>query len=175
MKHIGLILTVITFSTCQHNQSTDMNFIAQRINKTATITLNAPIDNVFPVFGAFEERKWAEGWNPQLVYPATEVIEEGTIFTTEGHSHAEGKFVWVVSKYNPSNYLIQYLVSTENRIWTITINCIAHESTTQATVTYSFTGLNEAGNELSQKHLDNLFREDLKDWEREINAYLIRG
>ncbi len=60
-------------------------FKSQKISKTASITLNGDIEKVFPLFGAFEERKWAEGWNPTLIYPETEIIEEGTTFITEGN------------------------------------------------------------------------------------------
>ncbi|MBK7360406.1 MAG: hypothetical protein IPI96_14405 [Saprospiraceae bacterium] len=52
-----------------------------------------------------------------------EIIEEGTTFKTDGHGHGEKEFIWRVSKYDQENFLIQYLVSSENRYWTITINC----------------------------------------------------
>ena len=60
------------------------NFKSERVSKTATIVLNRNISTVFPLFGAFEERKWAKGWDPILIYPDTEIIEEGTTFKTEG-------------------------------------------------------------------------------------------
>src|SRR5215813_13725635 len=93
-------------------------FKSEKITRTATITLNGNVETIFPLFGAFEERKWANGWNPILVYPATETVEEGTTFITTGHGHDEKEFLWRVSKYEADNFMIQYLVSTENRYWT---------------------------------------------------------
>ncbi|MBI1767734.1 MAG: hypothetical protein HYR67_05115, partial [Bacteroidetes bacterium] len=102
----------------------DKNFTAQRISKTATINVNGDVRIIFPLFGAFEERKWADGWSPTLIYPATEIMAEGTTFKTSGHGHGhinnEAEFLWRVSKFEPEKYLVQYLVSTENRYWTIT-------------------------------------------------------
>lgn len=45
------------------------NFIAEKVTKTATFNLNAGVDKIFPLFGAFEERKWTDGWTPTLIYP----------------------------------------------------------------------------------------------------------
>ena len=135
--------------------------------------LNGYISIVFPLFGAFEERKWAKGWDPVLIYPQTEIIEEGTTFKTIGHGHGETEFLWRVSKYEPEKYLIQYLVSTENRYWTITVKCkTIEQDKTAAEITYSFIGLNELGNKINQQSLANMYKNELKDWEEEINNYL---
>ena len=149
------------------------NFKAEKISKTAVITLNGKIETVFPLFGAFEERKWAKDWNPVLIYPSTEIIEEGTTFVTEGHGHGESEFIWRVSKFEADKFLIQYLVSTENRYWTITIKCNPlNENKTSAEITYTFIGLNEPGNKINEHSLKLMYAHDLKDWEEAINSYL---
>ena len=154
----------------------ELNFKAERILRTATITLNGNIKDVFPLFDAFEERKWEPDWDLTLIYPEREVIEEGTTFKTEGSGHGEGEFLWIVSKFQPENYLIQYLVSTPNRHWTITVNCNPLENNkTKAEVTYSFIGLNEKGNEINRQSLKKMYAYNLKDWEEAINYYLKNG
>jgi hypothetical protein len=152
------------------------NFIAERISKIATIVADGNIEKVFPLFGAFEERKWAEDWNPTLVYPSTETIEEGTVFKTGGHGHNETEFLWIVSKYEPEKHFIQYLVTTENRYWTITIKCgqLTADKTT-AEITYTYTGLNELGNKINAHAIEKMYSRKLKDWEEEINHYLEKG
>jgi len=153
-----------------------LNFKAERISKTATIILNGNIKDVFLLFDAFEERKWESDWDLILIYPDTEVIDEGTTFKTEGREHGEGEFLWIVSKFQPENYLIQYLVSTPNRYWTITVKCKPLENNkTKAEVTYSFTGLNEKGNEINKSSLERMYAHNLKDWEEAINYYLKYG
>ena len=63
------------------------NFKSERVTKTASFVVNSNIENVFPLFGAFEERKWEPNWEPILIYPDKEIIEEGTTFKIKGHGH----------------------------------------------------------------------------------------
>jgi hypothetical protein len=41
---------------------------AKRISRSSTITLNAPLEKVFPLFGPIKEMEWAEGWQPEIMY-----------------------------------------------------------------------------------------------------------
>lgn len=148
-------------------------FKSEKILQTAEITLNGKIEFVFPLFGAFEERKWANGWDPVLIYPSAEIIEEGTTFKTQAHDHGEAEYIWRVTKYEPEKYLIQYLVSTENRYWTITIKCKPTGSNkTSAEISYSYISLNELGNKINEHSLQRMYQYNLKDWADEINSYL---
>jgi len=147
--------------------------------ETATIMINGDIEKVFPLFGAYEERKWAKGWEPTPVYPSTETIEEGTTFRTPGHLPGENEYIWRVSKYDIRNHLVQYMVDAPDRCWTITVQCApvegptaAAEGRTAATISYAFVALNPAGEEKNKHSLHLLFQHQLKDWQEEINAYL---
>lgn len=152
------------------------HFTAKRVTRTATIYLNGAIEKVYPLFGAFEERKWAEGWAPVLIYPASAIIEEGTTFITPASNPDEKEFLWRVSKYEPAQYLVQYLVSTVNRYWTITVQCVATSpTTTSATITYTYIGLCELGNALNEAAIKVMYATELKDWEEAINYYLAHG
>ena len=153
----------------------DPNFRSENISRTATIMLDGKPERVFPLFGAFEERKWADGWNPVLVFPEAETILEGTTFMTHGHGHGEDKFTWIVNHYDPDRFRIEYLVYTDNRHWTITITCKALPADrTAAEITYAFTGHNELGNTINRYSLDKMYAQELKDWETAINDYLAR-
>ncbi|RPH32073.1 MAG: hypothetical protein EHM93_10850 [Bacteroidales bacterium] len=148
-------------------------FKAEKVSRTETFVVSGKIEIVFPLFGAFEERKWEPTWNPILIYPSEEVIEEGTTFKTDGRDD-ETEFLWRVSKYEKDLHLIQYLVSTENRYWTITVKCSKYnnEDKTNVTVTYTFIGLNIKGNELNKVHIQSMYEYNLKDWADAINKYL---
>jgi hypothetical protein len=165
----------MVFQQC-HGQTDSLNFHAERISGTASITIKQKIDTVFSLFGAFEERKWAEGWNPRLVYPDKEIMEEGTTFKTPGHSKSEPELLWIVAKYQPDRFLVQYLVLSTNRFWTIRVTCNSIDPMTSgATISYTFTGLNEEGNKKNERSLRGLYQHDLKDWEEAINYYLTHG
>ena len=157
-----------------------LTLLAGRLNtetvqtQTATITINGDIKRVFPLFGAYEEKKWAKDWNPTPVYPLTETIEEGTTFRTPGHFPGENEYIWRVSKYDNRQHLIQYMVYGPDRCWTITVQCAPVGDRTSASITYAFVALNPAGEEKNRHSLHVLYQHQLKDWEDGINSYLSR-
>ncbi|MCX6143191.1 MAG: hypothetical protein NTZ35_08225 [Ignavibacteriales bacterium] len=154
----------------------DKSFKAERLSRTATIILNGAVEKVFPLFGAIEEKKWADGWNPSILFPKSEQIEEGMVFTTQGHDHGESNYAWIVSRCKVENHLIEYIVSTANRYWVIDIECAASSKDhTNATVRYTYTGLTELGNEINRHAIKKMFERDLKDWEEAMNHYLETG
>jgi len=173
-----LIISLIATIVMACNRSTNMEnnqFKSEKVSKAESFIVNSNIEKVFPLFGAFEEKKWAEGWEPILIYPDKEIIEEGTTFKIEGHGHGhENDMLWIVTKFDPQSYLVQYLVSTENRFWTITVDCesIDEDVKTKVTVTYSYIGLNEEGNELNKTSIEKMYKENLNDWAEAINGYL---
>jgi hypothetical protein len=154
----------------------DTSFKAERLSRTATIILNGAVEKVFPLFGAIEEKKWADGWNPSVLYPKSEQIEEGMVFTTQGHGHGEDRFAWIVSRHQVEEHLIEYVVSTANRYWVIDIQCAApSKDHTKATVRYTYTGLTVLGNEINSHAIKKMFERDLEDWAEAINHYLETG
>jgi hypothetical protein len=175
MKKLITIFSAATLLGSCHQPLKESDFVSERIAKSATIILDGPPDQVFPLFGAFEERKWSEGWQPILIYPETETIYEGTTFVTQGHGHGEKKFTWIIARHDNQQYLIQYLVYTENRHWTITITCRPYDGNqTEASITYAFTGHNLLGNEIDRATLTKMYANDLHDWEDAINQYLVK-
>lgn len=147
-----------------------------KISKEATIILDSKIEEVFPLFGFWEEKKWAYGWNPKLIYPEKPIMQEGTVFTTESAFEDEASYNWIVSKFIPEQYMAEYTNSTKNRIWVIKVQCesIANNKTS-ATVSYTYIALNKKGIECNQIALNEIFNNDLKDWEQAINHYLKTG
>jgi hypothetical protein len=172
--YIIFLLGLATAGRSQSNMNN--NFSAQRISKTASFTTHGSIDKVFPLFGPFEEQKWAEGWSPVLVYPQQGKVQEGLVFKTKGHIPGEKENTWLINRYQPESHLIEYLVIAENRLLTITVQCGALADTaTSATVTYTFTGLTEGGNMASGHILGRMYAENLHDWAEAINYYLKTG
>ncbi|WP_422359714.1 hypothetical protein [Reichenbachiella sp.] len=149
------------------------SFMAEKVSQTASFVIEETIETVFPLFDAFEERKWEKGWNPKLIYPETEVIEVGTTFSVDGRGE-EGSYLWRVIQFDKASHLIQYFVSTDHRDWTITVRCesIAEGKHTKTTVTYTYIGLTPKGNELNKNHIKRMYQHDMQDWKQAIDAYL---
>jgi hypothetical protein len=152
-------------------------FRAKRISRTASITLNGSLEQVFPLFGPIEEKKWAYGWNPRIIFPTTNRLEPKMIFKTRHKDKGKTDGIWVVSRLIPQQALIEYIVFTNNRVWWITVQCREGQSkqTARAEITYTYTGLTEEGNARSAKHLAHIYAHELKDWEEAINYYLKTG
>ena len=153
-------------------------FRSQRVSRTSIITLNAPLESVFPLFGPIREKEWAAGWEPQLLYPTSDSLEEHMVFKTQSHHHGlEPDYTWTLSKYHPEQAFIEYTVFTPERLWRISVQCrhgVVGE-TTEAEITYTFTGLTERGNAMNARALELMYRRELKDWEEAINHYLETG
>ncbi len=153
-----------------------MKFIPERVSKCADIVLNGPIEKVFPLFGPVREKEWAGGWDPEIVYPGSAAVEEHMIFRTNAPHHTkEGHYLWAITKFDPETHQIEYTVSTQNRIWFISVRCLENATGTSATVCYTYTGLNEVGNELNRLALEKMYAANLNDWQEAINHYLKTG
>ena len=151
-------------------------FKSERISRTSSITLNASLNRVFPLFGPIKEMEWAAGWEPKVIYSTTD-MEERMVFQTRSPHGPEPVFTWSVSKYQPDQAFIEYTVFTSERLWWITIQCREdnEREKTTAEITYTYTGLTEQGNVHNANALAAMYRHDLKDWEEAINHYLTTG
>jgi len=150
----------------------------QIVSKSGTITLEAGLGEVFPLFGPVREMDWAEGWNPKILTGDPDHVAEHMVFETEsGHPEDRNPATWIVSKYDPDRAYIEYTVYTQKRLWWIAVSCRAREgaTTTEATIEYTYLGLDEDGNRHNRDALERMFRHDLKDWQAAINHYLRTG
>lgn len=148
---------------------------AERISRSSEIILNDKIDNVFPLFGPVREMDWEYGWNPEIIYSNHELVEKGMIFKSSARFEGEQFYVWIVTQYRPSEYLIEYTVSAPDRVWFIHVQCEPIGMKTKARISYTFTSLNEHGSSLNRIALDLMYSRDLKDWEEALNYYLKTG
>ena len=154
----------------------ETDFKSERVSKCASIELNAHVKKVFPLFGPILEKEWAEGWDPEIIYSETGIVEEHMIFRTKAHRHSsEDHYLWAITKYIPDQHQIEYTVSTPNRIWFINVQCKAAGDKTIAEICYTYTGLNNEGNLLNREALNSMYAQNLADWAEAINYYLKTG
>lgn len=147
-----------------------------RVQRSATIHLETTVDQAFPLFGPIREKDWAFGWDPDVIHPKDTLVEKHMVFRTQGGLHGSTEsYTWAVVNYEPASATIEYLVTASERLWFITVSCTAAGSATEATVTYSYTGLTEDGHRKNQQAIKEMFSSDLKDWEAALNHYLKTG
>ena len=147
-------------------------FNAMRVTRTANIRLDAPPDVVFPLFGPLDERRWEPSWNPTILYPPSGATQRDAVFTA---THADGTpSFWTIVLFEPADLRISYVrMHPATHVARIDIACSADaERGTRAQVTYTFTGLSEAGNAYVETFTEPHYAEWLRAWEDAINHYL---
>lgn len=155
------------------------NFRGKRITRTAEFNVRGPLEDIYPLFGPVEEMKWARGWNPEIIYPAGKKVAEKMVFRVAHDNPHSGMetLIWVISRYVPEKFFIEYTVFARDRVWWISVQCrdLKNNEGTGVTVTYTYTGLTEEGHNLCIHHMKKIFAHHLKDWETAINDYLNTG
>jgi hypothetical protein len=147
----------------------------RRATRTASIRLNGPPDRAFLLFTPLGERQWAAGWEPIPIYPASGQAEPGAVFSTR---HGDGPpTIWTVTIFDPHTRRVSYVrVAPDSLHVAIDVDCVADGPiATRATVTYTYTGLSERGNESIDAMTEEAYREYISSWERAINHYLAHG
>lgn len=150
-------------------------FSARHFSHTQTLTIDGPIDQVFPLFGPLEERRWAQGWNPTILYSDSALGDStGTVFTS--NLPGEPETIWYVAQFDTARHLIEYVrVTPGHKIALVRALCDAlPDDRTSAAVTYAFTALSEAGN-AELEHLEHDHPSSVQHWQHAINHFLRTG
>ena len=152
-----------------------MPFVAQHFTRTRDIRLAAPAEHVFPLFDPVGEKRWADGWEPEMIYPVSGEVEEGMVFITG--SHGEARVIWTILAFNAERRRITYLrVTPGSHVARIDIHCEdSLDETTRASISYTFTALTEQGNDYVVRFTEEHYQEWMSSWETAINYYLRHG
>ncbi|MGA2844010.1 MAG: hypothetical protein ABSF68_01180 [Candidatus Acidiferrales bacterium] len=133
-------------------------------------TAHGPYKTVAPLFGAFVERVWADGWNPEFLHPSPARDTFGEVFTI-AHSHLRS--TWVNTAFDLESGHVQYVyVIPDTQAVLIDIHLDQKDpSITGVKVVYQRTALDPKLND----HISKLGEKDRgmgKEWETAIDTYL---
>ena len=136
-------------------------------------TANALMDQVAPLFGAHEERKWSLDWNPQFIYPQPAHDQPGMVFQV---THGQHSSTWVNTAFDLATGHIQYAYVLNDAMATVIDIHLSRlgEHKTAVAVAYERTALIPEANE----HVQHFAQADAragKEWEQQINAYLAKA
>ena len=134
------------------------------------LTVDAPYNVAFPLFGPDGERSWAGAdWNPQFVYPSPAADIQGTVFTV---MHGAHQAVWVNTVFDVGHYIQYAYFISDLMVTTINLTFIPLDSTrTKVSVVYERTALSVAANEQVQR-FGAADRARGTAWEKAVKAYL---
>ena len=151
-------------------------FTAQQVTRSHMIHVPAAIDRAFPLFEPIGEKYWADGWNPDMLYPASGDTQEGTVFTTQ-HTDEPAK-IWIIIAYEREQaHMIYVNVLPHAYTSRIDVRCEpAGAETTSVCVSYTLTALTSHGNEYIERFMDEQhYQAYISSWETTIGYYLRHG
>jgi hypothetical protein len=104
LPEMAILLGGIVVALAQ-SPSAAPHSIPLHVSNTFEFDLKEPQPQVAPLFGAHRERVWAEGWEPQFVYPQPAADQQGSVFQV---SHGAHKSTWITTIFEPEKGHIQY-------------------------------------------------------------------
>jgi len=137
-----------------------------------SFTVDAPFEQVVPLFGANEERKWSPDWNPQFVYPSPAQDRLGEVFKVSRGQHSS---VWINTALDLTAGHIQYAYVLEDAMATLIDIHVTRQGPqkTGVAVIYERTALFPEANEYVQ-HLAKADEGAGKEWEEAIHGYFAK-
>jgi hypothetical protein len=149
-------------------QGKQKTFTYQQVN-------HALPDTVFPLLCPVREADWLDGWQYNMIYSKSGLIEKDCVFTTP--HHGELVTAWQVTQHDPSQYFVEFVRLTPNEnVVKIQIQlALRSDNWTDAHITYQYTGLNPQQNDFIENELEQNFLASMQWWEKAINHYLTSG
>ena len=142
------------------------------VKHSEKFTVAQPIDILFPLFSAEGEKLWVPGWDYENIMGHTD-LHEDYVFLTQHHDHAASKAIWLVKRYEPESYSVQfYKVEPEDKVGIISVHCKPIEKNrTEVGVTYEYIGLGDSGNAFIKGFTPDVYRDFISEWERLLADY----
>ena len=143
------------------------------VQHTASFEIEQPVKELFPLFSAEGEKLWVPGWDYQKIMGGTD-LHEDYVFVTKSHDHAAAEAIWLVKRYEPESFLVQfYKVEPTEKIAVIEVRCFERgESTTKVQVTYQYIGLSSTGNEFISSFSSSAYKRFIAEWKELLVKYL---
>jgi hypothetical protein len=168
---VMLFVAIVTSSTaCAPPASTEAAPLHTRTE--FSFTVDAPFDQVAPLFGANEERKWATHWNPQFIYPNPPHDQEGMVFQV---AHGQFTSAWVNTALDLAAGHIQYAYVLNDAMAVLIDIHLTRESAQKTGVTFVYerTALLLEANQ----HVQHFTKGDAgagKEWSDAMNSYFAK-
>ena len=164
----GWLLATVGTSLPAQQPASELAHTRTEFNFTA----NGPLEQVAPLFGAHEERKWSPDWNPQFLYPQPAHDRLGMVFKI---MHGQHEAIWVNTAFDLAAGHVQYAYVLNDAMATLIDIHLTHEGAqkTGVAVVYERTALIPEANEHVQ-HFATGDERAGKEWEAAINGYLLK-
>lgn len=124
------------------------------------------------MFSPEGEKSWVPHWDYKNVMGTTELSED-YVFLTRSHDHASADAIWLVKRYEPKEWLVQYYrVEPEDKVGVVTIQCDENsDRTTHVEVAYEYIPISEKGRTFVEGFTIENYEKFIDDWKEFILRY----
>lgn len=142
------------------------------IKYSAGFEIGRPVEQVFPLFTPEGEKLWTPGWDYEDVRGASEPAEDA-VFLTHGHDHAAAQAIWLVKRYEPQNYYVQYYkVEPGDKVGIVTVQCAGQTpDETHVEVTYEYVALSQKGRAFIESFTRESYETFIAKWAELLGSY----
>lgn len=77
-------------------------FSAKRVTRSYRQTIFTTPEKVFSLLCPVREADWLDGWQYNMIYSESGLVEKGAVFSTPHHDNTET--VWMVTNYDSENF-----------------------------------------------------------------------
>ena len=142
------------------------------VKHTAGFEIAQPIAILFPLFSAEGEKLWVPDWDYENVMDTTQLSED-CVFLTRSHDHAETDAIWIVKKYVPADYLVEfYRIEPEQKVGLVRVRCSSvSKAQTSVEVTYRYTALSSDGKRFVASFDETAYGEFIAEWKTLLSQY----
>lgn len=135
------------------------------IKHSAGFDIAQSVEQVFPLFSPEGEKGWVPGWDYENVMGTTELSED-YVFLTSSHNHAANDAIWIVKKYVPDKWCVQfYRVEPQDKVGVVTVQCSnASESMTHVEVKYEYIAISDKGRKFVDSFTLETYEKFIDEW-----------
>ena len=139
---------------------------------SAGFDIAQPVEQVFPLFSPEGEKRWVPHWDYENVMGTTELSED-YVFLTRGHDHASSDAIWLIKRYVPEAWFIQfYRVEPEDKIGVVTVECSrSNERLTHVEVSYQYIALADRGRKFIESFTLEFYEKFIDEWRGLLDQY----
>ena len=157
-----------------------MAFSGKRVRSTVSETIQAPVDEVFPLACPVEEYKWIDGWQCNLVYSESGKVEKGCIFTESMSApllgYTEGSTTWLTALYDRDRHQVHFILITPISVAQYEIHMeAASADTTRAKLDLTLTATTQQGNAFAEAAAKDATQAMLASLARMLKHYCESG
>jgi hypothetical protein len=145
---------------------------SRSVSYTAEFKINQTIQSIFPLFSPEGERLWVPGWKYENIMGTTH-LQEDDVFMTKSHDHAANEAIWIVKKYDPKAYRVQYYkIEPKEKVGIVTVKCNRIDPlSTKVEITYKYIGLSDNGNLFIEHFTKKDYEDFIEEWKNLLETY----